>query len=86
MGWAGVSRRPPPPQSRRRSPARAAPTSSAPALALICSILEILLRTATLIDTMRLMRMIRIARRMAGAQDVSAAVQHTAELMNRPVE
>ena len=56
--------------------ARGAPRSSAPALAIICSIVEILMRTASLIHTIRLLQMIRSARRTAGAHEVSAVVQH----------
>ncbi len=55
--------------------ARAAPRSSAPALALICSIVEILMRTASPIHTIQLLQMIRSARRTAGAHEVSAVVQ-----------
>ena len=66
----GVSHCPPPPQSR--------PVLRAPGRRhrLICSIVEILMRTASPIHTIRLLQMIRSARRTAGAHEVSAVVQH----------
>ena len=73
-GWGGWGESPP--AAPAVPPGAALARSSAPALALICSIVEILMRTASPIHTIRLLQMIRSARRTAGAHGVSAVVQH----------